>query len=68
MTDPKEQTYLRDAADEIGRLGTRDLPVHVDPDLADYMGAFADEALTPEDAIDSLFDDDRENEEGDHNG
>ena len=68
MTDPKEQSYLRDAATEIDRLGRKGLPVEVDPDLADYMGAFTDEALTPEDAIDSLLDDDRENEEGDTNG
>ena len=63
MIDPKEQSYLRDAANEIDRLGSKGLPVEVDPDLADYMGAFTDEALTPEDAIDSLFD-----EEGDDNG
>ncbi len=30
-------------------------PVAVDPDLAEAMGAFAEDALSPEDALDSLF-------------
>ena len=56
MTNPEEAAYLRDAANEIARLGTKGVPVAVDPDLADYMGAFIDEALTSEEALASLFD------------
>jgi hypothetical protein len=50
--DPEE---LKVASRAIDRLA-EDGPVSVDPDLADAMGAFADDALTPEDALDSLFD------------
>lgn len=38
------------------------LVVAVDPDDAELMGAFADEALSPEDALDSRFDDVAEGE------
>ncbi|WP_019647096.1 hypothetical protein [Novispirillum itersonii] len=30
-------------------------PVAVDPDVAEAMGAFEEDALSPEDALDSLF-------------
>lgn len=31
-------------------------PVPVDPDVAEHMGAFREEALSPADALDSHFD------------
>ncbi|GAB6053097.1 hypothetical protein JCM17960_19170 [Magnetospira thiophila] len=37
-------------------------PVAVDPDLADAMGAFAEEALSPQEALDGALD----GEEADH--
>ncbi|MCF8482175.1 MAG: hypothetical protein K9H25_17260 [Rhodospirillum sp.] len=46
---------MKSAIRTIDRLA-EDGPVAVDPDIADAMGAFREEALTPEDALDSLFD------------
>jgi hypothetical protein len=36
--------YLKTAADEVMRLSQQG-PVTVDPDVADYMGAFEDDSL-----------------------
>jgi|GEM_PF-5819817 len=57
--DPKsaigEGVYMRLAAMAIPVLAA-DGPVPVDPDLADAMGAFEENALIEEDALDSLMD------------
>lgn len=50
-----EKEYLRIAADEVSRLAAKG-PVAVDPDVAEYMGAFEEDALSYEDALDSFFD------------
>jgi len=42
---------------QIGDMATAGMVVAVDPDDAENMGAFADNALTPEDALESRFDD-----------
>ncbi|OAN45565.1 hypothetical protein [Magnetospirillum moscoviense] len=53
MTDKDDQIV----ATQISALATAGMVVAVDPDDADSMGAFADTALTPEDALESRFDD-----------
>ncbi|WP_413208292.1 hypothetical protein [Rhodospirillum sp. A1_3_36] len=52
---PLDSEEMKVAIRTIDRLA-EDGPVAVDPDIADAMGAFADNALSPEDALDSLFD------------
>lgn len=42
--------------------GTPGAAVAVDPDLADHMGAFAEDALTPEEAEESSFGEEVANE------
>lgn len=49
-----EHEYLKASADEIDRLADRGLPVSVDPDVAEFMGAFEEDALSAEDALDSI--------------
>lgn len=44
-------------AKQIAEMASAGMPVPVDPDDADMMGAFAEDALTPEDALESRFDD-----------
>jgi hypothetical protein len=53
MTNKDDQTV----AAQIGALAAAGMVVPVDPDDAEMMGAFADAALTPEDALESRFDD-----------
>jgi len=48
-----ETMELIDSVERLGRLG---VPVSVDPDIAETMGAFREEALSEEDALDALFD------------
>ncbi len=48
-----ETMELIDSVERLTRLG---VPVSVDPDIAETMGAFREEALSDEDAVDSLFD------------
>ena len=50
-----EHAYLRLAANQVLDAAETQ-PVAVDPDLAAYMGAFEEDALTEEDALMSLFD------------
>lgn len=52
-----EDDYLKVAADGVA-LACMAGPVSVDPDVADAMGAFVEDALGPIDAIDSLYDGD----------
>ena len=46
----------KDLMETVERLAGLGLPVSVDPDIAEEMGAFAEDALSAEDAVDSLFD------------
>ncbi|KJS34945.1 MAG: hypothetical protein VR70_16730 [Rhodospirillaceae bacterium BRH_c57] len=50
-----EEDYLRAAATATARAAETG-PVSVDPDVADFMGAFEEDALSPQDALDSLID------------
>ena len=50
-------------ADAIIRLSGALPVVTVDPDVAEAMGAFEETALDPDDALDSLFDDEEKREE-----
>ena len=43
--------------DRVGRMAGEGLVVPVDPDDAEEMAAFEEDALSPEDALDSRFDD-----------
>ena len=52
---PMDENYLRLAAAAASTDAAAG-PVPVDPDVADHMGAFDEEALTEEEALDSLFD------------
>lgn len=61
-----ETTDLMDSFERLAALG---LPVSVDPDIAEEMGAFAEDALSTEDAVESLFDPEEiEPEPGDDEG
>lgn len=49
-----EAEYLKASADEIDRLASLGLPVSVDPDITEFMGAMFEDALSVEDALDSI--------------
>ncbi|WP_142850702.1 hypothetical protein [Telmatospirillum sp. J64-1] len=59
--DPKdkaavsEESYLKLAAEAASEAAVKG-PVPVDPDVAELMGAFQEDALSEEDALDSFFD------------
>lgn len=53
--DPTDGETL-DLISSVERLAGLGLPVSVDPDIAEEMGAFAEDALSAEDAVESLFD------------
>lgn len=57
-----EEDTLRAAADQAGRVASAGAPVPVDPDVADFMGAFEDDAIDFADALESRFDDVAEGE------
>ena len=44
-------------AAQIGAMASAGMVVPVDPDDAETMAAFAEDALSPEDALESRFDD-----------
>ncbi|MEQ5778600.1 hypothetical protein J4E05_23995 [Thalassospira sp. NFXS8] len=50
-----ESDYFKLATEAVNRAG-EDGPLHVDPDVADDMGAFRETALSDQDALDSHFD------------
>lgn len=52
-------------ATQIADIASAGMPVAVDPDDADMMGAFEENALSAEDALDSRFDDVAGDEGGD---
>ncbi|MCA1908970.1 MAG: hypothetical protein LDL39_11475 [Magnetospirillum sp.] len=45
------------AAKQIADMASAGKPVAVDPDTADRMGAFEEDAISPDDALESRFDD-----------
>lgn len=51
----KHMDYLRAAADAVERqaLENPDLGIPVDPEVADYMGAFEENAVTLDDVLES---------------
>jgi len=51
--DAQEKAYLDAASEEVYRQMEENpgLPIPVDPDVAEYMGAFADDALDLADAL-----------------
>ncbi|NVK20547.1 MAG: hypothetical protein HWE30_17785 [Methylocystaceae bacterium] len=58
-SDPRDhfqtyEEYIRNLAEETDRLAGKGDPVAVDPEVADHMGAFKEEALSPEDALESI--------------
>lgn len=52
LNDPD---YLRHAANAVADAAATG-PVTVDPDIADHMGAFEEDALSETDALDSMTD------------
>ena len=58
MTDrpmtPTEQLFAE--IDQVARAALMGLPVDVDPDVADFMGAFEEDAIDADEAEGSSFD------------
>ncbi len=50
-------TATEAVADRVGRMADEGMVVPVDPDDAEDLAAFEDDALTAEDALESRFDD-----------
>lgn len=50
-----KRTYLDAAATAVAREAMENpgMPIPVDPDVAEHMGAFADDAMSEEDALES---------------
>lgn len=59
-----DDEYIKIAADRTAEAAAEG-PVAVDPDVADYMGAFEEEALSEEDALDSFLDGEEPEDDGD---
>lgn len=51
---PTEELFAE--IDQIARAAMMGLPVDVDPDVADFMGAFEDDAIDQDEALGSCFD------------
>lgn len=69
IDDPRDHPmtyddYLKDLAEETDRLASKGEPVAVDPEAADFMGAFEEDALSPGEALDSIEDDGEAMEHG----
>jgi len=62
-----DEDYMTAAAREVDRIASQDGIAKVEPELAEYMGLTEDQALSPEDAIESLFDLDIDIKEGENN-
>jgi maltose-binding protein MalE len=59
---PDDTETIRAVADQVGRMAAEGMVVPVDPDDAEDMSAFEEDALSAEDALDSRFDDVAEGE------
>lgn len=55
MTTEQEKTYLEAAANAVERqmMESPGVPIPVDPDVAEHMGAMIDDAMSFEDALES---------------
>lgn len=53
--DESRRTWLDAAATAVAREAMENpgMPIPVDPDVAEHMGAFADDAMSEEDALES---------------
>lgn len=53
-----QQEYLKSAAEAVERQAAADpdLGIPVDPDVADYMGAFEEQAVSLDDILETGFD------------
>lgn len=51
-----KKDILKAASAQVDRLASAGLVVSVDPDVAEFMGAFEDDALSVEDALEARFD------------
>lgn len=58
-----KEDILKAASAQVSRLASAGLVVTVDPDVAAFMGAFEDDALSIEDALDAQFDGDAAEDE-----
>jgi len=59
---PDDEEAIRAVTDQVGRMAVEGMVVPVDPDDAEEMAAFEEDALSAEDALDSRFDDVAEGE------
>lgn len=57
-----EEEAIRVVTDQVGKMATEGMVVPVDPDDAEDMAAFEEDALSAEDALESRFDDVAEGE------
>lgn len=57
---PDAEEAIRAVADQVGRMAAEGLVVPVDPDDAEEMAAFEEDALSAEEALESRFDDEAE--------
>ena len=62
-----DEDYMKAAAREIDRIASKDGIAKVEPEIAEFMGISEDNALSAEDAIESLFDLDIDIQEGENN-
>ena len=59
---PDEDEAIRALTDQVGRMASEGMVVPVDPDDAEDMAAFEEDALSADDALESRFDDVAEGE------
>ena len=52
---PSEQEKLEQASKQIVNLASEGLIASVDPDVADFMASFDEDALSPEEAEESIY-------------
>lgn len=52
---PSEQAKLEQASKQIDDLASQGLVMDVDPDVADFMASFDEDALSSEDAEESIY-------------
>ena len=62
MKKPTEQEYLRAAAGAVETQAEEnpDIGIPVDPDVAEFMGAFEEEAVSLDDILETSLPDDEE--------
>ncbi len=59
---PDDTETIRAVSDQVGRMATEGMVVPVDPEDAEEMAAFEEDALSAEEALESRFDDEAEGE------